>query len=128
MKQKMVLSLLMPVLVTALAAGSCASPQKDGEAVSGAPTQTAISATASATSEEDIDQVIRGLVLDRVVPVIKDLSISGKHYYTDSSGTNWIAFDASFPTPAAIPPDYGIVKKEPSENWDLVAGFGANTA
>ena len=127
MKQKTVLSLLVPVLVTALATG-CASSKKEGNALSGTPTQTAISATASPTSEEDIDQVIQGLVLSRVAPTIKHVTISGKQYYTDSSGTNWIAFDASFPTPAAIPPGYGIVKKAPGENWELVAGIGANTA
>lgn len=125
MRQKMALSLLTPVLVTALAAGCGASSNKEATALSGTPTQTAVFASPSATLEEDIDEIIQGLVLSRVAPTIKDVNISGKHYYTDSSGTNWIAFDASFPTPAPIPPGYGIVKKAAGQNWELVAGIGA---
>ena len=129
MKRNLLLfSLLVPVLMTALAAGCAASSHEEATALSGTPTQTAVFASPSATFQEDIDQIIQGLVLSRAAPTIKDLSISGKHYYTDSSGTNWIEFDASFPTPAPIPPGYGIVKKAPGENWELVAGIGANAA
>jgi len=123
MKQKMVLSLLVPVLMTALAAG-CASSNTEGNALSGTPTHTAVFAPPFATSEEDIDGVIRQLVFDYIN--IKDIPIDKKTHYTDSSGTDWVRFDVHVPEDAiraGVPPgawEYGFLKKAPGENWELV--------
>ena len=107
-----------------LAGGSCASSskQRDGAICPSPPTQSAVSPIASVTSE-GINQIIQRLVLSKVVPSVKSLTISGEHYYTDSSDTSWIEFDV-FPTPAAMRPGYGIVRKTPDGDWELVAGVG----
>jgi hypothetical protein len=117
MNRKLLLSMLALALMTALAAGSCESPKNQSEST---PTQSAISATASATYEEEINRIIKDLVLSKDAPTIKDERVDKKSYYTDSSGTNWIGFVVS-PIPEGVTdPAYGIMKKIPGGNWELV--------
>ena len=128
MKQKMVLSLLMPVLMTALAAGSCESSKQEGPMTSDptAATPSIMPATASATDEEDIDGVIRQLFWD--YERVKDVTIEGKTNYVDSSGTEWIRFDAHMgdeicragPQPGPAGAVSGLMKKVPGGNWELI--------
>ena len=128
MKKGLLLSILALILVSALAEGSCGSSEKqrDGQSSSNTPTQSPTSATASATSEEEIDGVIRQLFWD--YEHIKDVTIDGKTKYVDSSGTDWIRFDAHMtdeicragPQPGPTGPVSGFMKKAPGENWALV--------
>jgi len=84
------------------------------------------SATASAASGQDVDRAIRDYVLSHSAPSIKDIRIDKKTYYTDSSGTTWVAFHL-YPLPEGVTdPAYGFMKKVPGGNWDGVTfGTGA---
>ncbi len=118
--------LVVLLLLTALAAVSCASSNKHSKPT---PTQSAASATASATSDDPIDSIIRGLVLNEIGPTFKDLpmrsenlTIRDKHYYTDSSGTSWIAFGAEVTFEDGSELAVGVVKQASGgTKWELVA-------
>jgi len=115
-KKSLLLSMLAMWLMTGLATGSCESSKKQSEST---PSQSAISATATAAYEGDVDSVIRQLVFDYIG--IKDMPIDREIDYTDGSGTEWIRFDVH--VPEGVPAgswSYGIIKKTPGENWELV--------
>src|SRR4030042_6419947 len=107
MKKTLLLFLLALVLIAALAGGSFVLfeyGKKQGEKT---PTSIKMSrvatssATVSATSEEDINKIIRDCVLRMAAPSIEDVSIDKKYYYTDNSNTKWIRFHLS-PLPEGV--------------------------
>jgi len=81
------------------------------------------SATASATSEEDINKSIRDCVLGMAAPSITDVTIDKKYYYTDLAGTKWIRFHVSPIPEGSADPAYGVMKKIPGGKW-VVVDFG----
>ena len=86
--------------------------------------QTDAVATASAASGQDVDKAIRDYALGLSAPTIKDVRIDKKTYYTDSSGTVWVAYHL-YPLPEEVTdPAYGIMKRQPGGSWVGVAGPG----
>src|SRR4030043_938744 len=78
------------------------------------------SATTSATSEEDINKIIRECVLGMAAPGITDVSIDKKYYYTDAPKTQWIRFHVSPIPQGSADPAYGVMKKVSGGKWTVV--------
>jgi len=73
------------------------------------------------TYGQDIDAEIRRLVPE---PTDSDISIYYKHFYTDSSGTEWVRFQV-LPMPKGIgDPRRGIMTRPAGGGWELLA-FGS---
>jgi len=93
--------------------------KKEGEKKP-ASTSTTKSATTSATSEEDINKIIRDCVMGIAASSITDVSIDKKYYYTDSSDTRWIRFHVSPIPVGSADPAYGVIKKVTGAKWAVV--------
>ena len=124
MNRKLLLSMLALVLVTALAAASCDSSNNGGEGTSGpgVPTQLAPSPAASPTREEPIDTII-----EKLVGIHSPSHIFDKHYYTDSSGTEWVGFGVEIIYEGGYELPIGVVKRVPGGEWEL-ASLGTGPA
>jgi len=80
------------------------------------------SATASATSGQDIDKAIRDCVLD--MTGFEDVRIDKKTWYVDASGTTWVLYHL-WPLPEGLTdPARGVMKRPPEGNWERVSGPG----
>ncbi|MGD0114838.1 MAG: hypothetical protein ABSC13_02390 [Dehalococcoidia bacterium] len=113
------------LLLAALIAASC-GPSKN----SAQSTPTPSAAPATADPYEGVDSVIKGFALHNAAPTIKDVTITYRVDYTDSSGVNWVGA-----TVCPVPKDdvdcaFGIMKREPGGEWQLYSlgsGYASGT-
>jgi len=119
MSRKLLLFALS-LLLAALAAASCGSDTSQPQST---PTLSAASPTAT---EEDIESNIRQMVWD--YEYTRNVTVDRTIKYTDSSGAEWVRFDANITDhiciagPQAGPTGQfsGIMTKAPDQDWELV--------